>query len=47
MEPIEDAVEWLHARAAANELEIGPETNLPWWDGAVPDYDWAVSSALP
>ena len=22
----------------------GPDTNLPWWDGATPDYDWIISS---
>jgi hypothetical protein len=44
--PVENAIEWLHTRAAANDLEIGPDTNLPWWDGVVPDYDWAISSLL-
>jgi hypothetical protein len=45
-EPVENAVEWLHARAAANDLEIGPDTNLPWWDGVVPDYDWAIGALV-
>jgi hypothetical protein len=29
----------LRAWAAEHDLEIGPDTNLPWWDGATPDYD--------
>jgi hypothetical protein len=45
-ETIENAVEWLRTWAADHDLEIGADTNLPWWDGAVPDYDWAVSSLL-
>ena len=45
-ELVEGAVEWLHVRAAEEGREIGPDTNLPRWDGAVPDYDWAVSSLL-
>jgi hypothetical protein len=36
----------LRTWAADHDFEIEPDTNLPWWDGAVPDYDWAVSSLL-
>ena len=44
---VEDAVLSLRQWAADRDLEIGPDTNLPWWDGsALPDYDWAVSSLL-
>jgi hypothetical protein len=46
-ETIEDAVADLQAWAAERGLEIGPDTGLSWWDGAVPDYDWAVSALLP
>jgi hypothetical protein len=45
-ETVENAVEWLRVWAADHDLEIGPDTNLPWCDGAVPDYDWTVSSLL-
>jgi hypothetical protein len=45
-ETIENAVEWLRTWAADRDIEIEPDTSLPWWDGAVPDYDWAVSCLL-
>ena len=45
-EMVENAVEWLRTWATDHDLEIGPDTNLPSWDGAVPDYDWTVSSLL-
>jgi hypothetical protein len=43
---IDDAVLSLRQWAAEREIEIGPDTNLPWWDGAVPDYDAALSALL-
>jgi hypothetical protein len=43
---VQDAQESLRLWAAERNLEIGPETSLPWWDGAIPDYAWAVSSLL-
>jgi hypothetical protein len=44
---VEDAALALRQWAAERDIEIGPDTNLPWWDGAaLPDYDWAVSSLL-
>jgi hypothetical protein len=46
-EAIEDAVAGLHDWATERGLEIGPDTGLSWWDGAVPDYDWDVSALLP
>jgi hypothetical protein len=45
-EDVEDAVLTLREWAAERDLAIGPDTNLPWWDGALPDFDWAVSSLL-
>jgi hypothetical protein len=41
---VEDAVQALHDAAAARGIEIGPDTNLPWWDGVVPDMTWAIES---
>ncbi len=41
-ELVADAVEALHEAAATRGVEIGPDTNLPWWDGTVPDYTWAT-----
>jgi hypothetical protein len=43
---VEDAMQALQEWAAERDIEITPATNLPWWDGAVPDYDWAISSLL-
>ncbi len=43
---IEAAAQSLQAWAAEHDIDITPATNLPWWDGAIPDYDWAVSSLL-
>ncbi len=41
---VENAVEELRIWAAEHGVEIGPETNFPWWDGSVPDYDWIIGS---
>jgi hypothetical protein len=43
-ETVADLQADLRAWAADHGLEITPETNLPWWDGATPDYDWVISS---
>jgi hypothetical protein len=43
---VEAAAQSLQEWATERDIEITPATNLPWWDGAVPDYDWAVSSLL-
>jgi len=45
-EPIGVAVEWLREWAEANGLDLGPETNMPQWDGTRPDYEMAVSALL-
>jgi hypothetical protein len=46
-ETVEAAQESLLVWAAERGLNIGPDTSLPWWDGATPDYDLAISSLLP
>ena len=43
-ETVDDLQADLRAWAADHGLEINPDTNLPWWDGATPDYDWVISS---
>ena len=45
-EPIGNAVGWLRTWAEENDLHLGPETNLPQWDGTRPDYALAVSLLL-
>jgi hypothetical protein len=44
---VEAAQESLQIWAAERGLQLGPDTSFPWWDGATPDYDLAVSSLLP
>jgi hypothetical protein len=45
-EHIGGAVAWLRNWAEENELYLGPETNMPQWDGKRPDYELAVSGLL-
>ena len=40
------ALESLHEWAAERGLDLGPDSNLPLWDGTRPDYDWAVGALL-
>ena len=43
---VEDAAHDLEQWARDRDVDITPATNLPWWDGAVPDYDWAIRGLL-
>jgi hypothetical protein len=43
---VEAVLESLHEWATDRGLDLGPDSNLPLWDGTRPDYDWAVG-ALP
>jgi hypothetical protein len=45
-ERIDDALVWLHEWAEDRCLDLGPDANLPLWDGTRPDYDYAVSALL-
>jgi hypothetical protein len=45
-EHVVGAVGWLRNWAQANDLHLGPETNMPRWDGTRPDYELAVSGLL-
>ncbi len=38
--------EWLREWAYERKLDLGPEVNMPQWDGKTPDYDCAVASLL-
>ena len=44
---VEAASEDLLKSAQARGISIDSSTNMSWWDGAEPDYDWAVGSLLP
>jgi hypothetical protein len=39
-------VAWLRNWAEKNDLYLGPETNMPRWEGESPDYELAVSELL-
>ncbi len=41
-----DILTWLAEWADDRGLDLGPDTNLPLWDGTRPDYDLAVSGLL-
>jgi hypothetical protein len=41
-----DTVDWLREWAYERTLDLGPEVNMPQWDGKTPDYDCAVASLL-
>jgi len=45
-ERVGDIVTWLDEWAAREGVELGPETNMPLWDGSTPDYNAAVGSLL-
>ena len=41
-----DIVTWIDKWAARQGVELGPDTNMPRWDGSTPDYNAAVGSLL-
>jgi hypothetical protein len=43
---VEAVLESLHEWAADRGLDLGPDSNLPLWDGTRPDYDWAVGALI-
>jgi len=43
-ERVGDIVTWLDEWTAREGVELGPETNMPRWDGSTPDYSAAVGS---
>jgi hypothetical protein len=43
---LEDATANLRIWAVERGVEIGPDTNMPWWDGEAPDYDAAITGLL-
>jgi hypothetical protein len=45
-EHVVGAVAWMRNWAEENDLHLGPETNMPRWDGTSPDYELAVSGLL-
>lgn len=45
-EVLDDAVNWLREWADERDLDLGPDVNLPQWDGKSPDYNQAVGSLL-
>jgi hypothetical protein len=43
---VNDVLESLHEWAGDHGLDLGPDSNLPLWDGTRPDYDWAVGALV-
>jgi hypothetical protein len=41
-----DSLAWLQEWAEHRGLDLGPDANLPLWDGTRPDYDLAVGALL-
>jgi hypothetical protein len=41
-----DTLAWLQEWAEERGLDLGPDANLPLWDGTRPDYDLAVAGLL-
>lgn len=41
-----DTLAWLQDWAVERGLDLGPDANLPLWDGTRPDYDLAVAGLL-
>jgi len=44
--PVEDILDWMREWADEGNLDLGPDVNMPQWDGTKPDYDLAVSCLL-
>jgi len=42
----QDILTLLREWADEHEVDIGPDSNMPMWDGARPDYDWAVAALV-
>ena len=45
-ELVDDTLGWLREWADEHKLDLGPDVNLPQWDGKTPDYDGAVGWLL-
>jgi hypothetical protein len=43
---VENILSLLGEWADEHELDLGPDANMPLWDGTRPDYDLAVSGLL-
>ena len=45
-ERVGDILTWLGEWTDAHGVAVGPDTNMPRWDGHTPDYNCAVGSLL-
>jgi len=43
---VDNVLTWLREWAEEHALDLGPDTNMPVWDGSKPDYDWAVGALV-
>lgn len=45
-ESVEGTLTWLQEWAEERGLDLGPDANLPLWDGTRPDYDLAAAGFM-
>ena len=45
-ELVDDTLDWLREWADEQKLDLGPDVNVPQWDGKTPDYNAAVGWLL-
>jgi hypothetical protein len=45
-ESVEGTLTWLQEWAEERGLDLGPDANLPLWDGTRPDYDLAAAGLM-
>jgi hypothetical protein len=45
-EPVNDTLDWLREWADQRNLNLGPDLNMPQWDGKSPNYGGAVEWLL-
>jgi hypothetical protein len=43
---VDDVLAWMREWADERDLDLGPDVNMPEWDGTKPDYHLAVSGLL-
>ena len=45
-EAVNNTLDWLREWADEHKLDLGPDVNMPQWDGKTPDYDGAAGLLL-
>jgi hypothetical protein len=42
----QDILTWLREWADQHNVNVGPDSNMPTWDGTRPNYHWAVAALV-